>query len=73
MLLITTIPGLELLRQATRECFDLAARAGGGVSPSAGNGFYIMLRPLRRGTHKLEFGAILPSMSQAVMYTLKVE
>ena len=67
------IPNLESHRQATGECFDLAARAGGGVSPSAGNGFYVMLRPLSRGTHTLEFGGVLPSISQAVTYTLKVE
>jgi hypothetical protein len=67
------ISNLELHRQATPDCFDLAARAGGGVSPSAANGYYVMLRPLSRGTHTLEFGGILPGMSQAVTYTLKVE
>lgn len=60
-------------RQATRKCFDLAALAGGGVEPSAANGYYIMLRPLSRGTHTLNFGGILPNMSQAVTYTLHVE
>ena len=67
------IESLESHRQATRDCFDLAERAGGGVFPSAGNGYYIMLRPLGRGTHTLNFGGILPGMSQAVTYTLKVE
>jgi len=68
-----SIPGLESHRQATSDCFDLAARAGGGVMPSAGNGFYVMIRPLLPGMHTLEFGGVLPSMSQAVTYTLKVE
>lgn len=64
---------LEANRQATRGCFDLAALAGGGLMPSAANGYYIMLRPLSRGTHTLNFGGILPEMSQAVTYTLHVE
>ena len=64
---------LESHRQATGECFDFAARAGGGVAPSAANGYYVMLRPLSRGTHTINFGAILPDMSQAVTYTLIVE
>ena len=64
---------LEVHRQATRVCFDLAAQAGGGMAPSAGNGYYIMLRPLSRGTHTLNFGGRLPEFSQAVTYTLHVE
>jgi hypothetical protein len=67
------IDHLEVHRQATKDCFDLAALSSGGVSPSAANGYYIMLRPLSRGTHTLNFGGILPGMSQAVTYTLKVE
>lgn len=35
--------------------------------------YYVMLRPLSRGTHTLNFGGILPGMSQAVTYTLHVE
>jgi hypothetical protein len=68
-----TISNLETRRLATSGCFDLAALAGGGVAPSAGDGYYIMLRPLARGTHTLNFGGILPGMSQAVTYTLHVE
>jgi len=64
---------LEVHRQATRECFDLNALSGGGVAPSAANGYYVMLRPLSRGTHILNFGGILPGISQAVTYTLRVE
>ena len=64
---------LEVHRQATKACFDLAAQAGGGAAPSAGNGYYVMLRPLSRGTHTLNFGGRLPGLSQAVTYTLNVE
>ncbi|HEX5162767.1 MAG TPA: hypothetical protein VFV88_13680 [Steroidobacteraceae bacterium] len=60
-------------RQQTRQCFDLAERGGGGLAPSAANGYYIMLRPLSRGTHTINFGGILPEMTQAVTYTLHVE
>jgi hypothetical protein len=66
--------GLSTHRQATIACFDVAGRVGGGVAPSAANGYYVMLRPLSRGTHTLNFGGILPDdMSQAVTYTLHVE
>jgi hypothetical protein len=62
-------------RQAPRECFDLSARIDPPVSelPAAANGYYIALRPLPRGTHQLNFGAILPAIKQAVTYTLIVE
>ena len=64
---------LRVHRQSTRKCFDLAAPAGGGLAPAAADGYYIMLRPLRRGTHTINFGGILPGMAQAVTYTLHVE
>jgi hypothetical protein len=67
------VENLEVHRQATSVCFDLGALAGGGVEPSAANGYYIMLRSLSRGTHTLNFGGILPNMSQAVTYTLLVQ
>jgi len=67
------ITNLEAHRQATVACFDLGELAGGGVAPSAANGYYIMLRPLSPGTHTLNFGGILPNMSQAVTYTLHVQ
>lgn len=63
---------LESHRQATTRCFDLLKRAGGGLEPSAGNGYYIMLRPLPPGTHTINFGGIMPDMMQAVTYTLFV-
>lgn len=62
-------------RVPTRECFDLGARATPPlrVYPTAGNGYYVMLRPLPPGKHVINFGGILPSMLQAVTYTLIVE
>ena len=53
--------------------FQFAAGSGSGPMPSAASGYYIMLRPLSRGTHTLNFGGILPDNTQAVTYTLKVE
>jgi hypothetical protein len=64
----------ESHRQATG-CFDMGARVSPPIRvyPSAANGFYVMLEPLSAGTHELNFGGVLPSMSQAVTYTLIVE
>lgn len=61
--------GLEAHRQATRGCFLVAPDDD---APAAGNGYYVALGPLKRGRYTLNFGAILPSMSQAVTYTLDV-
>lgn len=67
--------GLAQHRQPTRGCFDLGALAEPRlrIFPSAANGYYVMLRPLPPGTHTLNFGGVLPSMIQAVTYTLVVE
>lgn len=43
------------------------------VYPSVANSYYVMLRPLSPGTHTLNFGGALPSMLQAVTYTLQVD
>lgn len=69
------IEGLLAHRQAPADCFDMGARTGGRVriSPSAANGYYVMLKPLPRGNHVLNFGGALPGMLQAVTYTLRVE
>ena len=40
---------------------------------AAGNGFYVALGPLKKGRYTLNFGGILPELSQAVTYTLDVE
>lgn len=68
-------PDLNIHRQPTRSCFDLGALAEpkARIFPSAANGYYVMLRPLSPGTHTLNFGGILPSMLQAVTYTLIVK
>ncbi|HVJ29716.1 MAG TPA: hypothetical protein VNA66_05345 [Gammaproteobacteria bacterium] len=66
---------LTLHRQATRECFDIGELLAPPVRmyPSAANGYYAMLRPLPPGKHVIDFGGILPSMAQAITYTLTVE
>jgi hypothetical protein len=62
-------------RLVPRECFDLGARASPPVRmyPTASNGYYVMLRPLPPGKHEINFGGILPTLVQAVTYTLIVE
>ena len=69
------IDDLARYRQATTECFDMGelAQPAYRVFPSAANGYYVMLRPLSPGKHMLNFGGMLPGMSQAVTYTLIVE
>ena len=67
--------GLELHRQATVECFELGDdnTIASTPGPAASNGYFVMLRPLPRGTHIINFGGALPSMLQAVTYTLTVQ
>jgi hypothetical protein len=62
-------------RQATRECFDIGVLVTppARMYPSAANGYYAMLQPLPPGTHVIDLGGILPSMAQAITYTLIVE
>lgn len=60
---------LETHRLPTRGCFLVAPDDD---APAAGNGYYVALGPLKRGRYTLNFGAILPSLSQAVTYTLDV-
>lgn len=66
--------GLEAHRVDSQGCFDAGARMSPPVDgfPSAGNGYYAMLKPLSPGTHEIEFGATLPAGSQAIRYTLLV-
>lgn len=66
---------LETYRQVSLGCFDLGVLASpkARVFPAAANGYYVMLKPLAPGKHELNFGGRLPSMSQAVTYTLIVE
>jgi hypothetical protein len=66
---------LTVHRFATQECFDIGVRAKPAmrVYPTAANGYYVMLKPLPAGTHVINFGGILPSIVQAVTYTLTVE
>lgn len=69
------VENLASYRQATAQCFDMGSLASPPyrVFPSAANGYYVMLRPLPPGKHVLNFGGVLPDMSQAVTYTLLVE
>ena len=69
------VPDLVSFRQATTQCFDMGARTEGRIRvfPSAANGYYVMLKPLSPGKHEINFGGALPSMLQAVTYTLEVE
>lgn len=62
--------GLAAHRQATRRCFRIA---DDDDTLAAGNGFYVALGPLKKGRYTLNFGGILPGMSQAVTYTLDVD
>jgi len=62
--------GLEAHRQATRGCFLVAPDDD---APAAGNGYYVALGPLKAGRYTLNFGGILPGLSQAVTYTLDVK
>lgn len=61
-------------RQASA-CFDMGelAQPKARIFPSAANGYYVMLKPLSVGKHVVHFGGALPSMLQAVSYTLIVE
>lgn len=67
--------GLERHRQATVECFELGDNnsIASTSGPAASNGYFVMLRPLSRGKHVINFGGALPSMLQAVTYTITVE
>ncbi len=69
------VNNLASYRQATGKCFDMGARTEQkySVFPSAANGYYVMLRPLKPGKHVINFGGALPSMLQAVTYTLIVD
>ncbi|MFG6429836.1 hypothetical protein [Roseateles sp. LYH14W] len=62
--------GLAEHRQATRRCFLLF---DDDDTLAAGNGYYAAIGPLAPGRHTLNYGGMLPGMSQAVTYTLDVE
>jgi hypothetical protein len=67
--------GLQRHRQPSPGCFDVGSRSvpPRKIFPAAANGYYVMIGPLERGTHMLNFGGALPSMLQAVTYRLHVE
>jgi hypothetical protein len=64
------VQNAERFRVASVDCFDLMGRwpASAGapiVSPSATDGYWIMLRPLPAGMHKLEFRAFYTNPDQS--------
>lgn len=52
------------------ECFSLVT---GQPKDAAADGYFVAIRPLTKGRHELNFGGVLPSLAQAVTYTLEVE
>ena len=72
-------------RATTPKCFDLFKRVPSTVPhynayPSASDGFWILLRPLSKGTHTIKFGgkyhndiAALGNMQQDIEYTAIVK
>ncbi len=54
----TPVPNLLSHRAATKKCFDIFARAPNAfnATPSATDGFWLMLKPLSKGVHTLSFG-----------------
>jgi hypothetical protein len=75
----------ERYRLKSPECFDLAGRIPlelnpARVYPSAADGYWMMLKPLPRGSHTLKFRAIynradgaFGSMAQDIEYSLTIE
>jgi hypothetical protein len=64
------VEGLQTHRQASGSCFSLVQDER---PDAAANGYYVALKPLAPGVHTVNFGGILPSLAQAVTYTLVVE
>jgi len=69
------VANLSMHRQATQGCFPMGSlsREGATQAQAAANGYWVMLRPPAKGRHTIEFGGALPSILQAVTYTLVVE
>jgi hypothetical protein len=67
--------GLEAHRVTTQGCFDAGAltRPHQAMFPAAGNGWYVMLKPLAPGRHTIDFGGRLAGNTQAISYTLDVK
>ncbi len=68
------VENLDSFRQPTK-CFNIAELSTPKqfIFPTAANGYYVMLKPLEPGRHVINFGGALPSMLQAVTYTVLVE
>ena len=59
---------LVVHRQAPAGCFQVTSSV-----LAAADGYYVMLSPLAKGRHVINFGGMLPRLAQAVTYTLDVE
>ena len=55
------VEGLEQYRQHSPGCLTRPSRPGRVLAPSAADG-YVMLEPLKRGTHTINFGGTLPDI-----------
>lgn len=62
--------GLAAHRQVTKRCFHVF---NDDDTLAAANGYFVAYGPLKPGRYTLNFGGILPDLSQAVTYTLDVE
>lgn len=51
-------------------CFSVVP---GQKTDAVSDGYFVAIHPLPRGTHVLNFGGVLPTLMQAVTYTLTVE
>jgi hypothetical protein len=68
------IEGLQSRSAAPQNCFNLNALSRGEPKVMAASaGYWLMLRPLAKGSHTLHFGGRLPSISQDITYNLQVE
>lgn len=78
------VQNAERFRVGSLDCFDLMARApasadASSIAPSATDGYWIMLRPLPLGQHRLEFRAFYTNpdfdfggMVQNISYDLTI-
>jgi hypothetical protein len=66
------IRNLDGFRQVSPGCFNLGERIHRDISPTAANGYFVMLKPLAPGRHVVKWGGALDSLRQAVVYEITV-
>lgn len=75
---------LPAVRVRSAQCFDMFARQTGKRKdngfPTAADGYWVLLKPLARGRHKLKFGGsyewptgVYPDAKQDIEYELRVD